>query len=272
MKPPLRLLLGLAAVPFPLCAETHPEAQGGGGSMAEIAKKLNNPVASLINVPFQSNFDFGGGPDDDGYQYKLNFEPVIPIRLNDDWKIISRTIIPFIDQQDRIGNDTQTGLGDVAASFFVSPLHEPPGAPVWGLGPIIMLPTATDDLLGTEKWCAGPTFLVLKQEHGWTYGMLGSHAWSFAGEDDRGYVSLTSLQPFLSHTTPAHTTYGVNLESTYDWNAEEWTVPINLQISQLVKFGQLPVNFQLGGRWYADKPSGGPDWGLRFTATFVIPE
>ncbi len=240
--------------------------------MNEIAKKLNNPVASLISLPFQNNFDFGGGPDDDGFQYKLNFQPVIPIKLNDQWKLISRTIIPFIDQQDRIGIGTESGLGDIAASFFFSPDHESPGEPIWGVGPILMIPTATDDLLGTEKWSAGPTFLILKQDHGWTYGMLASHAWSFAGEEDRDYVSLTSLQPFLSFTTPQHTTFGGNLESAYDWNSEEWTVPLNLFVTQLVKIGGAPVSFQLGARYYMDKPSGGPDWGLRFNVTFVIPE
>lgn len=240
--------------------------------MGDIAQKLNNPVASLISLPFQNNFDWGGGPDDDGFQYKLNFQPVIPIHLNDDWNLIARTIIPFIDQEDRIGSGTETGLGDIAASFFFSPQHQAPGAPIWGVGPILLVPSATDDLLGTEKWSAGPTVLVLMQDHGWTYGMLASHAWSFAGEEDRDYVSLTSLQPFLSFTTPQHTTFGVNFESTYDWNAEEWTIPLNLFVTQLVKIGGLPVSLQLGGRYYMDKPSGGPDWGLRFAVTFVIPE
>jgi hypothetical protein len=255
-----------------LTAQAQESASAGGESMASIAKKLNNPVASLISVPFQNNFDIGGGPNDDGYQYRMNFQPVIPIKLNEDWEVISRTIIPFVDQQDRIGTTSQTGLADTAATFFFSPKNQAPGAPTWGIGPELLLPTATDDELGSEKWSAGPSALVLKQFDGWTIGALVGHVWSFAGEEDRNYVSLTSLQPFLSYTTPKHTTFGVNLESTYDWNGEEWTVPINLQLSQLVKIGKLPVNFQLGGRYYADKPSGGPDWGLRFSVTFVIPE
>ncbi|MES2438074.1 MAG: transporter [Verrucomicrobiota bacterium] len=263
------LLLGESPV---ISAHASEAAAAGGESMADIAEKLNNPVASLISVPFQNNFDFGGGPNDDGYQYKLNFQPVIPISLNDDWKLIARTIIPFIDQHDRITPGSETGLGDTAASFFFSPAHQAPGAPTWGVGPIFFLPTATDDLLGSEKWSAGPTALWLRQAHAWTYGGLASHAWSFAGEDDRGYVSLTSLQPFLSYTTPEHTTFGGNLESTYDWNAGEWTVPVNLFVTQLVKFGTLPVSFQLGARYYAEKPDNGPDWGLRFSVTFVLPE
>lgn len=272
MKPFTKFITILAFPAMGIAAVRAQESAGGGESMASIAQKLNNPVASLISVPFQSNFDFGGGPGDNGYQYKLNFQPVIPIDLNADWKVISRTIIPFVDQQDRIGTTSQTGLADTAATFFFSPKNQAHGAPTWGIGPEFLLPTATDDELGSEKWSAGPSALVLKQFDGWTIGALAGHVWSFAGEADRDYVSLTSFQPFLSYTTPQHTTLGVNLESTYDWNAEEWTVPINLQLSQLVKIGGLPVNFQIGGRYYADKPSGGPDWGLRFTITFVIPE
>lgn len=163
-------------------------------------------------------------------------------------------------------------MGDTTASFFLSPKKPGPGGLIWGIGPALLLPTATDDLLGTEKWGAGPTVLALKQEHGWTYGVLASHLWSFAGEGGRADVSLTSLQPFINYTTTKHTTFALNTESTYDWESEEWTVPVNLAVSQLVKIGKLPVNFQLGGRYYADKPTGGPDWGLRFTVTFVIPE
>ena len=267
------MVAGACLMSHPVLAqEVSPGAQGGGESMSDIAEKLNNPVASLISVPFQNNFDWGGGPDDDGFQYKLNFQPVIPIKLNDRWNLISRTILPVIDQQDRIGTGTESGLGDPAASFFFSPNQGSPSEPIWGVGPILLVPTATDDLLGTEKWSAGPTFLVLKQDHGWTRGILASHVWSFAGEDDRDYVSLTSLQPFLSYTNAMHTTFGGNFESTYDWNSEEWTVPLNLFVTQLVKIGDTPVSFQLGARYYLDKPSGGPDWGLRFSVTFVLPQ
>jgi hypothetical protein len=255
-----------------LLIATAPAAFAEEESMASIAEKLNNPVASMISVPFQNNFDWGGGPDDDGFQYKMNFQPVIPISLNDDWNLIARTILPFISQDDRIGTGSETGLGDTTATFFFSPAKNGPGEPIWGLGPALLLPTATDDVLGTEKWGAGPAGLILMQEHGWTYGALVTQLWSFAGADDRNYVNQTLLQPFLSYTTPQHTSYTVNLESVYDWHAEEWTVPVNLMVSQLVKIGDAPVNFQLGARYYMDKPSGGPDWGLRFAVTLVIPK
>ena len=146
------------------------------------------------------------------------------------------------------------------------------GAPIWGLGPVFLLPTATDDLLGAEKWGVGPSLILVRQAHGWTYGALMSHTWSFAGEDDRDDLSSTFLQPFLAYQTKTHTTFTINSESAYDWTNEQWTVPLNAMVTQLVKIGKMPVSFQFGGRYYAEKASEGPDWGLRFTVTLVFPE
>src|SRR5688572_7424664 len=243
-----------------------------GEDMGELAKKLNNPAASLISVPLQSNFDFGGGPNDDGFQYKLNVQPVIPFGLNEDWKIISRTIVPYIYQEDRIGTGTQSGLGDSTVTLWLSPENDKAGAPIWGFGPIVQFPTATDDLLGTEKWGAGPSAIFLRQAHGWTMGFLANHLWSFAGEGRREDVSASFLQPFLTYQTKTHTTFGMNSEYTYDWEVDHSMVPLNFFVTQLVKIGKMPVSFQLGGRYYADKPDEGPDWGLRFAITLVFPK
>lgn len=274
--PQLALALGVGAL---VRVASHAQATSPPAAvvqspddMAALAEKLNNPVASLISVPLQHNFDFGGGPNDDGFQYKLNIQPVVPISLGEDWNLISRTIVPFIYEEDRIGTSSQTGLGDTTWSLFFSPKKPGPGGLIWGIGPDLYFPTATDHLLGAEKWGAGPTALVLWQKHGWTYGALASHIWSYAGHDDRQDISSTFLQPFLSYTTKKHTTFGINTESSYDWENEEWTVPLNAFITQLVRIGKLPVSFQLGGRYYADKPEGGPGWGLRFTTTFVFPK
>ncbi|MGC4075027.1 MAG: hypothetical protein QM760_21510 [Nibricoccus sp.] len=208
---------------------------GGDHDMADLAKKLNDPTASLISVPIQTNVDFGGGPSDDGMQIKVNLQPVVPIDLNEQWKILSRYIVPYVWQEDRIGTDSQSGLADSTATFWLSPQAEKKGAPIWGVGPIFQLPTASDDLLGAEKWCVGPSAIVLKQEHGYTYGFLANQVWSFAGDDSRDYVNYLFLQPFFSYTTPRHTTYTINSENVYDWNSEEWTVPVNLMLTQLVK-------------------------------------
>jgi hypothetical protein len=274
MKIKLLILLGVAVASAALAQTNAPvgTAHLSDDQMGELAKKLNNPAASLISVPLQNNFDFGGGPNDDGFQYKLNIQPVVPFELNDDWKILSRTIVPYIYQEDRIGTSSQSGLGDVSQTLWLSPEQPSQGATIWGFGPVFLLPTATDDLLGSEKWGVGPSLILLRQTHGWTYGALMSHTWSFAGDDSRQDVSSSFLQPFLAYQTRTHTTFTINSESAYDWENEEWTVPLNAMITQLVRIGKMPVSFQFGGRYYADKPSGGPDWGLRFTMTLVFPE
>jgi len=268
------ILLGAFAVSAALAQTNAPVGtdQSSGDHMAELATKLNNPAASLISVPLQNNFDFGGGPNDDGFQYRLNIQPVVPFELNDDWKILSRTIVPYIYQEDRIGTSSQSGLGDSTVTLWLSPEHEQPGAPIWGLGPILQLPTATDDLLGTEKWGIGPSAIFLKQSHGWTVGVLAQHLWSFAGENSRQDVSASFMQPFVNYTTKSHTTFGVNTEYSYDWENHDSTVPLNAFVTQLVKISKMPVSFQFGGRYYAEKPSGGPDWGLRLAVTLVLPK
>ena len=250
---------------------TTTDTGGTADSSADLAKTLANPIGALISVPFQSNFDFGGGPAGDGYQFKLNLQPIVPFTLNEDWLLISRTILPFVDQEDMIGTSSQSGLADTLQSFFFSPAKPTESGWIWGAGPAMLLPTATDDLLGGEKWGAGPTAVVLKQQNGWTYGALANHIWSFAGDGDRADVNATYLQPFVSYTTKKATTFTLNTESTYDWTNDQWTVPVNFMVQQLVKIGDQPVAFTVGARYYADNPDNGPDWGLRFAVVFLFP-
>ena len=154
-------------------------------SAADLAKKLSNPIASLISVPFQGNYDGGYGPDD-GSKYTINVQPVIPFTLNEDWNLISRTIVPIVWQNDIAGpSGDQSGLGDTTQSLFFSPKKPTSSGIIWGVGPVFLLPTATDDLLGGGKWGAGPTAVALKQSGPWTYGALVNHIWSFAGDEDR---------------------------------------------------------------------------------------
>lgn len=238
----------------------------------DLAKQLNNPVAALISVPFQFNYDRGFGSD--GYRAYVNVQPVVPITLNDDWNLISRTILPVITQHDIAGpSGTQSGIGDITQSLFLSPTNPGPGGIIWGAGPVFLLPTATDDLLGADKWGAGPTAVVLKQSGPWTYGMLANHVWSFAGSDARADISSTFLQPFLSYTTADARTFGLNTESTYDWTGEQWSVPINFTVGKLTEIGSQPVSFTAGVRYWAEAPDNGPEGvGFRFAMTLLFPK
>jgi hypothetical protein len=266
----LRIGVGLA-----LLAATALKAQDNSTNQdddAELAKQLSNPVAALVSVPFQNNFEFGGGPNNNGFRYTLNFQPVIPISLTTNWNLISRTIFPFISQDNMVGHSSQTGLGDITQSLFFSPKQPTSGGWIWGAGPALLLPTATDDALGTGKFGLGPTAVLLKQENGWTYGALVNHIWSVAGTSVRDDVNSTFLQPFLSYTTKKQTTFTLNTESTYDWEHSQWTVPINLMAAQLVKLGKTPVQFQIGGKYYAQGPSSAPEWGIRFSIILLFPK
>ena len=240
---------------------------------ADLAKKLSNPVASLISVPFQFNYDHGFGPED-GNRETLNIQPVIPFSISEDWNVISRTILPVIWQNDIAGpSGHQFGLGDTTQSFFFSPKQPGPGGLIWGVGPAFLLPTATNELLGSGKWGAGPTAVLLKQEGPWTTGILANHIWSFAGQRDRDDVSSTFLQPFLSYTTHDAWTFTLNTESTYDWEHEEWSVPLNFTVAKLVKFGKQPVSLQAGVRYWAAAPDNGPEGlGFRVAVTFLFPK
>lgn len=239
----------------------------------ELAKKLSNPVADLISVPFQSNFEFRAGAEEDGFSYTLNVQPVIPITLNADWNLISRTILPIAYRDYLPPPDGDTfGLGDITQSLFLSPANPGPSGIVWGVGPAFLIPTATDDFLGTGKFGIGPTAVVLKQEGPWTVGALGNHIWSVAGEGDRADVSQTFLQPFLSYGLGHGATLTLNTESTYDWEADQWTVPINLSVSQVFKVGDQMLQAQIGGKYYAEAPQGAPSWGVRATLTFLFPK
>jgi hypothetical protein len=240
---------------------------------AALALQLSNPVAALISVPLQLNYDQDIGPADDGDRWLLNVQPVIPFDLNDDWNLISRTILPLVHQSDIFpGAGSQTGTGDTVQSLFFSPKAPTASGWIWGAGPVLLLPTGSNDLLTTDKWGAGPTAVLLKQSNGWTRGVLANHLWSFAGDDDRADVNATFLQPFLTYTTPTQWTFGFNTESSYDWENEQWSVPVNASASKLLRFGNQLVSLGGGVRYWLDSPDSGPEGvGLRLTMTLLFP-
>lgn len=226
----------------------------------------------MISVPVQVNADFGMGLLEDGFRLTINLQPVIPIELTDNWNVISRTILPIIHQSDVVNEgSSESGLGDITQSFFFTTNKTEPL--IVGFGPAFLIPTATNHLLGTQKFGLGPTLLVLKQTGGWTYGTLLNHIWSVAGADNRSDVSSTFIQPFLAYNTKTAWTFTLNTESSYDWEAQEWSVPIHFVVSKLMRFGKQPVSFAGGIRCWAESPFGAPKGcGFRTVVTLLFPQ
>jgi hypothetical protein len=238
---------------------------------SDIQQKLSNPIASLTIIPLQLNYDTGIGPAEDGDRWTLNVQPVIPFKLDQEWTLVVRTIIPIIKQDDIFpGAEDQFGLGDSLQSFFFVP--QTVNGFTFGFGPALQYRTGTDDLLTTGKWGAGPTAVALQQSGPWTVGILANHIWSFAGDEDRADVSNTFLQPFLAYAASGGWTFSLNTQSSYDWVSEQWSVPINFTVSKLTKFGDQPVSIAAGPKYWAESPDSGPHgWGATATLTFILP-
>jgi hypothetical protein len=234
-------------------------AEEGGGPQTPAQEKLN-PLADVIKLPAMLSFGFGFGPERNT-QPTLNFQPVIPFRLTEDWRIITRSSLSIIHLPDP---DDTTGLGDLNVSLFLTPART--GSWVWGVGPIFQFPTATDTTLGTGKWSAGPTGALLYVNGPWVNGILASQLWSFGGPSSRQDVSLTQIEVLLSYTFASNWYVQTNPTYSYDWKApsgQGWIVPIGMDIGKVFPIGSQSLSVQVGGYYNVKKPDGAADWELR---------
>ena len=245
-------------------------AGGGTDSNEELAKKLQNPVAPLINVPLQNNYNWDVGPEHDGNVYMMRFQPVIPLPFNKDYAVVSRSILPYISQKNIAGRTSQSGIGDLEQSFFFTPMHPSEDGLKWGAGPILYLPTASDTALGAEKWGLGPTGVLLKQSGPWTAGFLANQVWSVAGNKGRAEICQTYMKPFGAYTFPDGLTINATVEGNYDWRAVKWSLPLVGGVSKMLTAGGQKLN--LGAMLsYDPEMLAGNKLGLRFVLTFLFP-
>lgn len=248
------------------------EGETAENETKSLARAAQNPVANMISVPLQNNFNFGLG-EKDTMGYTLNIQPVIPVKLNDTWNLVSRIVIPitYLPELTEGGKD-YFGLGDINPQFYCATTA---GKLIWGVGPQFLFPTASYDQLGSEKYAAGPSGVALIMNGPWVCGALVNNLWSYAGNDNRRKVNSMTVQPFLNYNLPKGWYLTMGPQITANWAAvdsdDTWTVPVGGGIGKIVRIGKLPVNMSLSYYNNVKHPSGAADWQIKFQMQFMFP-
>jgi hypothetical protein len=241
---------------------------------ADIAKAAQNPIAHMISVPIENDFYPQTGINKKN-EYVLELKPVVPIPLSKGWVLVTRTIIPVIQTPDLApGIPGTSGLGDIQESLFFSPTKAGLGGIIWGAGPAIVVPTATEKIYGTGKTSIGPNFVVLKSQGHWLYGSLAQNVWSVeTGPRDRPSVNQMLLQPFVNYNLPHRWYLTSSPIITANWKLDSgrWFVPVGGGVGKIVRFGKIPVNIY--GQFFgnAEHPDGTSKWSARFQMQFLFP-
>jgi hypothetical protein len=240
---------------------------------ADLAKAAQNPIANLISLPLQNNTNFGIGPDDET-QNIFNIQPVWPFTLNENWNLITRTILPVVSQPNVLtgGEGRINGLGDTTFTGFFSPKDS--STLTWGVGPVFLIPTATDDALGSDQWGAGASVVLLAMPGQWVVGSLFSNVWSFSGSGAQD-INLFTWQYFINYNM-ANGWYLTSAPIiTANWEAESenrWTVPFGGGFGKIFKIGKQPLNAQASAYYNVESPTFGADWQLRVQLQFLFPK
>lgn len=241
-------------------------------SHTDLAKQSQNPISSLISVPFENNYNVDAGPHDK-VQNVLNIKPVIPVSLNKDWNLVNRFIIPVISQP-RGFEGRRNGLGDTTYQAFFTPAKT--GKWILGGGFQLQIPTHTNDSLGNEKWAAGPTVVALTMPGHWVSGLLLTQAWDFAGPSSEPDINMTVIQPFINYNIGKTGWYlNTNPVITADWEADsgdEWTVPLGGGVGKIMHWGKQAVNMRLSGFGNVVKPKYAANYNIQFSLTFMFPK
>ena len=259
--PLLVILAAVLILPVPATAQET--------AVEELAKQSQNPVANMISQPLQNNTTFDWGPKDQTRNV-LNVQPVWPFEMTDDWNLITRTIIPIISQPGTIpGEDRENGLGDTTFTAFASPSK--PSKLTWGVGPVVLIPTATDDRLGADSWGLGASVILLTMPGPWVIGSLFSQVWDVSGDTN---IDLFSWQYFLNYNFPSGwylTSAPIITRNGAADSKDRWTVPFGGGAGKVFLIGKQPINASLQFFYNAEKPQHEGDWQMRFQWTFLFP-
>jgi hypothetical protein len=241
-----------------------------------LAKKSQNPVAKMISVPFEYNFNGEFGPNN-GKQHVLNIKPVLPMAIGENWNLINRVIMPFVSQPGIPGGpNRQNGLGDTTYQGFISPAN--PGKVIWGAGPTVQIPTHTDEVLGNENWAGGPAFVALSMPGNWVLGGVISQIWDFAGSGNDGSdadISLMVAQPFINYNYGGGWYLTTQPVITANWeadNSDQWTIPVGGGVGRVFHWGKQAINARMAYYYNVEKPEFGAQWDFQLTATFLFPK
>jgi len=253
-------------------AAVHAAATPNKG--ADLAAAAQNPIASTISVPFENNFQFGA---DGGLQYVMNFQPVIPQSIGENWNLIHRPIVPVVYQSATIfgsprppppGGDSEWGLSDTLYAGYFSPKKS--GAWTWGIAPAIQIPTATSSRFGSQEWGLGASAVALQIKKPWLYGVLVTNVWSLESS-----ASAFLLQPFVAYNFDGGWFLETGPQFTANWEAPDsrrWQIPLGGGVGKITKVGNQPLALRLHFYWNVERPENGPEALLRFTITFLFPK
>lgn len=262
----LSLTMGVGSM-LPLTAR----AQGSGPvDETDLAKKTQNPVADLVSLPFQFNFNSGGDLED-ATLFNLNFQPVVPVKVSKHWNLIARAIVPYLDIPSATGSEG--GIGDIIAEMFFTPTKE--GSIIWGVGPVFSFPTATNASARTGSWATGVGAVVVHNAGPWVIGGLVANFWTVSDSGDNTKVNQLQAQPFVNYNFGKGWALAFAPLITANWDAEageKWTVPIGIGISRTTVFGKQPLT--LGLQYYnnVERPTGSAANQLRFSLSLLFPE
>lgn len=236
---------------------------------SELAKLEQNPLARFHRLQIEDNAQFGFGPEDDVLNF-ARIQPVVPFELNEDWSLITRAVVPIAHLPWPLPAD---GLSDIALQLFLSPARS--GKLVWGAGPAFLFPTASEDVLGTGKWSAGPAAAAVYTDGPWVVGAIASNLWSFAGDERRAEVNAFSIRPILNYNLPDGWYLSSSPTIAATWSADRenrWLVPVGGGVGKVFTVGPQKVSAVLESYYHAVSPTAGPDWQMRLQITLLFPK